>query len=87
MCTLPRKRREIENVGVNTKIAASKIRVYDNKDMYQMENNSPQQSCNLSILYFYFIKFRTIDLFCYPTYFAIYQKCTSSRQLIFAVNR
>lgn len=53
--TVKRKRRGIENVEVKTKFAASKIRVYDNKDMYQMENKSPQQSCKLSILYFYFI--------------------------------
>lgn len=43
-----RKRREIENVEVKTKVAASKIRVYDNKDMYQMENKSPQQSFDIS---------------------------------------
>lgn len=48
--TVKRKRRGIENVEVKTKFAASKIRVYDNKDMYQMENKSPQQSCKLSIL-------------------------------------
>lgn len=40
-----RKRRETENVEIKTKFAASKIRVYDNKDMYQMENKSPQKSC------------------------------------------
>lgn len=59
-----RKRRGIENVEVKTKFAASKIRVYDNKDMYQMENKSPQKSCKLSILYFHYITFCTIDLYC-----------------------
>nr|XP_034316831.1 uncharacterized protein LOC117686226 isoform X1 [Crassostrea gigas] len=44
-----RKRRGIENVEVKTKFAASKIRVYDNKDMYQMENKSPQQSFDISV--------------------------------------
>lgn len=43
-----RKRRGIENVEVKTKFAASKIRVYDNKDMYQMENKSPQKSFDFS---------------------------------------
>lgn len=51
MCKQVRKRRGIENVEVKTKFAASKIRVYDNKDMYQMENKSPQKSCKLFILY------------------------------------
>lgn len=40
-------RRGIENVEVETKLAASKIRVYDNKDMYETENKSPQKSCKL----------------------------------------
>lgn len=44
-----RKRRGIENVEVKTKFAASKIRVYDNKDMYQMENKSPQKSFDISV--------------------------------------
>lgn len=44
-----RKRRGIENVEVKTKFAASKIRVYDNKDMYQMENNSSQKSFDISV--------------------------------------
>lgn len=47
--TVKRKRRGIENVEVKTKFAASKIRVYDNKDMYQMENKSPQQSFDISV--------------------------------------
>lgn len=51
MCKQVRKRRGIENVEVKTKFATSKIRVYDNKDMYQMENKSPQKSCKLFILY------------------------------------
>lgn len=45
LCRNTRKRRQIENVEVKTKFATSKIRVYDNKDMYQMENKSPQKSC------------------------------------------
>lgn len=59
-----RKRRGIENVEVKTKFAASEIRVYDNKDMYQMENKSPQKSGKLSIWYFHYITFCTIDLYC-----------------------
>lgn len=47
--SLGRKRRGIENVEVKTKFAASKIRVYDNKDMYQMENNSSQKSFDISV--------------------------------------
>uniref|UniRef100_A0A8W8LB30 ZP domain-containing protein n=1 Tax=Magallana gigas TaxID=29159 RepID=A0A8W8LB30_MAGGI len=43
-----RKRRGIKNVEVKTKFAASEIRVYDNKDMYQMENKSPQKSFDIS---------------------------------------
>lgn len=82
-----RKRRGIENVEVKTKFAASKIRVYDNKDMYQMENKSPQQSGKLSILYFYFIHLSTIDQYCKPTYFSIHRKHTSSQRLNIAINR
>lgn len=44
-----RRRRGIENVEVKTKFAASKIRVYDNKDVYQMENKSPQKSFDISV--------------------------------------
>lgn len=47
--SVKRKRRGIENVEVKTKFAASKIRVYDNKDMYEMENKSPQQSFDISV--------------------------------------
>lgn len=48
--TVKRRRRGIENVEVKTKFAASKIRVYDNKDVYQMENKSPQKSGKLSYI-------------------------------------
>lgn len=85
--SVKRKRRGIENVEVKTKFAASKIRVYDNKDMYEMENKSPQQSCKLSILYFYFINLSTIDQYCKPTHFSIHQKHTSSQLLNIAINR
>ncbi|XP_052691727.1 uncharacterized protein LOC128169664 [Crassostrea angulata] len=47
-----RRRRGIENVEVETKLAASKIRVYDNKDMYETENKSPQKSFDVSVWIF-----------------------------------
>eukprot|EP00105_Crassostrea_gigas_P039525 XP_019923673.1 PREDICTED: uncharacterized protein LOC109619008 [Crassostrea gigas] len=44
-----RRRRGIENVEVKTKFAASQIRVYDNKDVYQMYNKSPKKSFDISV--------------------------------------